>query len=71
MEIDHIIPRELGGTEAGYNLQLLHRHCHDMKTARDIGERGAYDKGQVVEEPDELKSSRPVLKPSRGGDASA
>lgn len=71
MEVDHIIPKELRGTDAIYNLQLLHRHCHDIKTARDIGERGAYEKRQVVEEPDELKSSRPVLKPSRGGDASA
>ncbi len=29
---------------------------------------GTYDKRRVVEEPDELKSSRPVLKPSGGGD---
>ena len=71
MEVDHIIPKELRGTDAIYNLQLLHRHCHDIKTARDIGEQGAYDKRQVAEEPDEPKGSRPVLKPSRGGDAPA
>jgi RNA-directed DNA polymerase len=35
MEVDHIIPREWGGSNADYNCQLLHRHCHDQKTARD------------------------------------
>lgn len=35
MEIDHIIPKELGGIDVYNNLQLLHRHCHDNKTARD------------------------------------
>jgi 5-methylcytosine-specific restriction endonuclease McrA len=37
------------------NLQLLHRHCHDRKTARETGSRGADDKRRVVEEPDEGK----------------
>jgi RNA-directed DNA polymerase len=35
LEIDHIVPRILGGTDAIGNLQVLHRHCHDQKTARD------------------------------------
>ena len=35
MEIDHVHPRAQGGTGARKNLQLLHRHCHDRKTARD------------------------------------
>ena len=35
LEIDHRIPRVLGGTEGYSNLQLLHRHCHDQKTAAD------------------------------------
>lgn len=35
MEIDHLIPRYRGGTSGIHNLQLLHRHCHDQKTARD------------------------------------
>jgi RNA-directed DNA polymerase len=34
LEIDHIIPRHLGGDDRLMNLQLLHRHCHDQKTAR-------------------------------------
>ena len=35
MEVDHKIPKSLGGTNDLDNLQLLHRHCHDSKTATD------------------------------------
>ena len=35
LEIDHIIPRYQGGRDEYNNLQLLHRHCHDKKTAKD------------------------------------
>lgn len=35
LEIDHIIPRAKGGKDEYVNLQLLHRHCHDLKTATD------------------------------------
>jgi RNA-directed DNA polymerase len=35
LEIDHIIPKSLGGTDAKDNKQLIHRHCHDQKTAQD------------------------------------
>ncbi|MGB3640168.1 MAG: HNH endonuclease signature motif containing protein [Rivularia sp. (in: cyanobacteria)] len=35
MEIDHIIPRSQGGKDEYKNFQLLHRHCHDEKTAID------------------------------------
>jgi hypothetical protein len=38
MEIDHIIPRKLGGKEAYYNMLLIHRHCHDIKTKSDPDE---------------------------------
>lgn len=68
MEVDHIIPKEMGGSDAVDNLQLLHRHCHDGKTFRDTSRRGAYDKCQVAEEPDEQKCSSPVLQPSQAGD---
>jgi RNA-directed DNA polymerase len=34
MEVDHIIPKSKGGKDR-YNRQLLHRHCHDTKTASD------------------------------------
>ncbi|MGC9505481.1 group II intron reverse transcriptase/maturase, partial [Baaleninema sp.] len=67
MEIDHIIPKSKGGKDVYKNLQLLHRHCHDVKTALD-GSLGTHDKSQVVEEPCEGKLSRTVLKTSRVGD---
>ncbi|GGA10480.1 hypothetical protein CYANOKiyG1_23410 [Okeania sp. KiyG1] len=35
LEVDHIIPRSKGGDNKLKNKQLLHRHCHDTKTALD------------------------------------
>lgn len=35
MEVDHIVPLSRGGKDQYTNLQLLHRHCHDVKTAQD------------------------------------
>jgi RNA-directed DNA polymerase len=35
LEIDHIIPKSQGGKNKLDNLQVLHRHCHDIKTAND------------------------------------
>ncbi|QSX67329.1 MAG: group II intron reverse transcriptase/maturase [Dolichospermum sp. DET69] len=35
MEVDHIIPKSKGGKDEYKNLQLLHRHCHDTKTANN------------------------------------
>jgi len=35
LEVDHITPKSKGGRDEYKNLQLLHRHCHDQKTARD------------------------------------
>ena len=35
LEIDHIIPKAKGGKDITTNRQLLHRHCHDQKTAAD------------------------------------
>jgi RNA-directed DNA polymerase len=63
MEVDHVIPKSKGGKDTYNNLQLVHRHCHDEKTARD-GSRGTRDKSLTTEEPDEMKVSRPVLKTS-------
>lgn len=34
-EVDHKIPKSQGGKDIYDNLQLLHRHCHDIKTAND------------------------------------
>lgn len=45
MEEDHIIPRSKGGRDIYDNLQLLHRHCHDKKTAFDaVGNKRARQK---------------------------
>jgi RNA-directed DNA polymerase len=35
IETDHIIPKSKGGKDKLENRQLLHRHCHDVKTATD------------------------------------
>jgi len=32
-EVDHIVPLHCGGRDAYNNWQLLHRYCHDGKTA--------------------------------------
>jgi RNA-directed DNA polymerase len=51
LEIDHIIPCHLGGDNRLMNLQLLHRHCHDQKTAKldaalaESMAQGIHDKG--------------------------
>ena len=81
-EVDHVIPRALGGRDGYHNWQLLHRHCHDAKTADDLAEmrrteqiaaeiRGMNAKHRATEEPCDGNLSRTVLKPSRGGDAPA
>lgn len=38
IELDHITPKALGGKDCYENWQLLHRHCHDEKTAKDLKE---------------------------------
>jgi len=45
IETDHIIPKYLGGKNIKSNKQLLHRHCHDLKTAQDL--IGTHDKSHV------------------------
>ncbi len=69
LELDHIIPRSRGGRDSYTNWQVLHRHCHDRKTAGDgsLTNRGTHNKSQATEELDESKDSRPVLKTSKGG----
>ncbi len=67
LEMDHIIPKSKKGRDGGQNIQLLHRHCHDVKTANDRA-AGVHDKHQITEEPDAGNLASPVLKPSREGD---
>lgn len=68
MEVDHIIPRNMGGRDAFHNWQLLHRHCHDRKTAKDRTAAGTNDNRRMIEEPCDAKASSTVLKPSGGSD---
>lgn len=52
------------GKDIAANRQLLHRHCHDQKTAADnnnLAASGIYDKDQVAEEPCEPKGSSMAL----------
>ncbi len=35
VEVDHKKPISLGGKDTDNNLQLLHKHCHDIKTTTD------------------------------------
>ena len=48
MEVDHIKPRSKGGDNKLKNKQLLHRHCHDSKTALD---KKAYPKFRAQDLP--------------------
>lgn len=64
-EIDHVIPRRLGGSDAYANWQLLHQHCHDQKTAADAV-TVPMTTDPITEEPDEGKLSRPVLQAGGG-----
>ena len=36
IETDHIVPQKAGGHKYKNNLQLLHKHCHDVKTKEDL-----------------------------------
>ncbi len=45
VEVDQIIPKSLGGKDEYKNLQLLHRHCHDIKTKND-GSLNSYERGK-------------------------
>ena len=49
LEVDHRIPRALGGRDEWKNLQLLHRHCHDKKTASDGSQKSCNDKRKHIE----------------------
>jgi RNA-directed DNA polymerase len=68
LEIDHIIPKSLGGKNEYKNKQILHRHCHDKKTANDGSLTRIHDRESFGEKPCEVKISSTVLKTSQRGD---
>jgi hypothetical protein len=46
----------------------LQKRIYQVLLDESLRQKGANDKGQIAEEPDEVKVSSPVLKPSGGGD---
>ncbi|MGL5794670.1 MAG: group II intron reverse transcriptase/maturase [Waterburya sp.] len=48
IESDHIIPKAIGGQRKD-NLQLIHKHCHDIKTRYDLKEISNYKKEKTEE----------------------
>jgi RNA-directed DNA polymerase len=63
MEVDHIVPRAIGGKDEYKNLQLLHRHCHDVKTKADL-ELITQHNLELVSSGKKLQTSRKKGKPS-------
>jgi RNA-directed DNA polymerase len=57
LEIDHIIPKSKKGKDSYDNLQLLHRHCHDEKTANEG--RAGKQSGCNSTEPKPTKTETP------------
>ncbi|UQA97946.1 HNH endonuclease [Streptomyces halobius] len=37
MDVDHVRPLSLGGTDTDRNVQVLCRDCHQLKTATESG----------------------------------
>lgn len=68
MEVDHKIQKSKGGADSYINLQLLHRHCHIIKTKNDLEkdlDKRFLEKeslGKASQELDEGKLSRPDRK---------
>lgn len=63
MELHHV-----GGRGGSGKLAAVHRHCHDRIHGPGSYPGGASDKSEPIEEPDEAKVSRPVLKTTLPGD---
>lgn len=57
-EIDHIKPKANNGSDSEKNMQLIHKHCHTIKTNEEVRQRAESQKSQ---EPCEAKVSRTVL----------
>jgi RNA-directed DNA polymerase len=65
-EVDHRIPRSMGGSKSFSNLQLIHRHCHDAKTREDMNKnrKNSVRNHTQSQEPYEVKVSSTVLETS-------
>jgi RNA-directed DNA polymerase len=58
IEVDHIVPKSEGGKDYDTNFQLLHRHCHQQKTAEDRQRQLKKNKEQKKARKTSRKSSR-------------
>ena len=67
MEVDHIIPKSKGGKDRLDNLQLLHRHCHDLKKAKDGSLERDVPMTKAVQERSRMKGNFHVRFCSEGG----
>ena len=63
-EIDHIIPKRIGGNNHKDNRQLLHRHCHDEKTSIETGIINRFLNGKNMVNQEEHAELVKVLKQS-------
>ncbi|AFZ49920.1 group II intron reverse transcriptase/maturase [Dactylococcopsis salina] len=64
-EVDHIIPKVEGGKDDYKNLQLLHRHCHHKKTAKDTKRQKRQKNNQTKQRTEQ--TSQKVYKKQKGG----
>jgi 5-methylcytosine-specific restriction endonuclease McrA len=66
VEVDHIIPKVLGGKDLYLNLQLLHKHCHDKKSSLD----GSNSKAAIAAYAAKLKKIKSEKKrlPNKGAE---
>jgi len=55
MEVDHKTPKSKGGRDSYDNWQLLHRHCHDTKTATDLAKAKAKER-EIIERFERVKA---------------
>ena len=61
IEDDHIIPKRIGGNNYKDNRQLLHRHCHDVKTSTETEIIQRYLNGRSMLNKDERAELERVL----------
>ena len=63
MEVDHVTPAIIGGSDVDTNHQLLHGHCHDRKTADDgsLRRMAATQRARATRRPQRRQSCKPTI----------
>lgn len=62
-EVEACLPKSQGGKDHYKNLQLVHKACHNLKTKREKAKLASV---KSLQEPGEVKVSRPDLKTRKG-----